>query len=66
VDSQNVDKEVISPCTTNCKIYGSYCRSCGRTLSEIAIWPYLDNQERKAIIKLLDQRKKYLPMEKCG
>jgi predicted Fe-S protein YdhL (DUF1289 family) len=47
-----------SPCIGICTLQhrGRTCIGCGRTLSEIAQWPQLTFEERRAIMATLPQR----------
>lgn len=49
---------VPSPCNQICRIDAatSFCLGCKRTLTEIADWPMLGNGEKRALLKVLEQR----------
>jgi len=38
-----------------------WCEGCLRTLDEIAAWSSLDDEEKRAVWRLLDQRRSQLP-----
>jgi predicted Fe-S protein YdhL (DUF1289 family) len=44
---------MITPCINVCKILGSKCTGCGRTLDEIARWSTMTNDERIKIMNKL-------------
>ena len=47
-----------SPCIDVCVIDtdGKYCLGCRRSLDEIAAWPTLSVEEKRAVLKALEQR----------
>lgn len=49
---------VSSPCIGLCVIddTAGYCRGCGRSLAEIAVWSALCEPERQAVMATLQQR----------
>lgn len=49
---------VESPCTGICRIdpRGEFCLGCKRTLDEIADWPMLNDAEKRAVLKALEER----------
>ena len=51
------DSEFSTPCIGVCK-YGNedICRGCFRTLDEISNWALMTEEERKEIMKKLNQR----------
>ena len=48
---------VPSPCLGICTMEGEYCAGCYRTLNEIAMWGTLENDQKRELIKVLDERK---------
>ncbi|MEZ5825353.1 MAG: DUF1289 domain-containing protein [Geminicoccaceae bacterium] len=54
--------DIPSPCLGICKIdpQTRQCVGCLRTPSEIARWPYADNEERLALVGLLRERRRAL------
>jgi predicted Fe-S protein YdhL (DUF1289 family) len=44
-----------SPCIGVCRLdqHGQVCVGCGRTIAEIAAWPSLSAEERRAIVARL-------------
>jgi predicted Fe-S protein YdhL (DUF1289 family) len=50
--------EVASPCTRVCILDDARtCIGCRRTLNEIARWPYMTNEEKRAVVDALPERK---------
>lgn len=51
---------VASPCVNVCVMDDAtgLCRGCRRTLDEIARWSVMSEPEKRAVISLLEQRKK--------
>ncbi len=51
-------RTVLSPCTGVCRIDpgDGLCLGCRRTLEEIADWPMLDNEGKRAVLKALEGR----------
>jgi predicted Fe-S protein YdhL (DUF1289 family) len=51
-------RNVPSPCTGVCRIDAAtgLCLGCKRMLDEIADWPMLDNAEKRAVLRALEQR----------
>lgn len=45
-----------SPCISVCRLDPAtqVCIGCGRTIAEIAAWPSLSDEERKAIMRRLE------------
>jgi len=50
---------VPSPCINVCRIHPAtgLCEGCRRTLDEIAAWSRLDDEGKRAVWRLLEQRK---------
>jgi predicted Fe-S protein YdhL (DUF1289 family) len=50
-----------TPCIDICEIdpRSGLCLGCGRTLDEIACWAEMSEQERRAIMARLPQRRKH-------
>ncbi len=50
---------VPSPCISVCRMeaHTGWCEGCLRTLEEIAAWPVLDDAAKRAVWKLLPQRR---------
>lgn len=48
-------EEVESPCVGVCKTKDSVCIGCGRTLYEISYWRYMNNVEKKDVLKRIDE-----------
>jgi predicted Fe-S protein YdhL (DUF1289 family) len=60
---------VASPCVSVCVMDDAIglCRGCYRTLDEIARWSVMLEAEKRAVIVLLEQRKKIKPgSDPCG
>jgi len=51
---------VASPCVNVCVMDDAtgLCRGCYRTLDEIARWSVMTDRDKRAVISLLEQRKK--------
>lgn len=51
-------REPPSPCTRVCRIdqRTGWCLGCRRTLGEIADWPMLDAEEKRALLARLETR----------
>lgn len=51
-------RDVPSPCTGVCRIDAAtgWCQGCKRTLGEIADWPMLRSDEKRAVLQALEQR----------
>lgn len=51
-----------SPCIGVCQLdpANNLCRGCGRTIAEIAAWPDLADDERRAILARLEASRKAL------
>ena len=51
-------RDVPSPCTGVCRIQprNGWCLGCKRTLEEIADWPMLDAEEKRAVLRELAKR----------
>jgi predicted Fe-S protein YdhL (DUF1289 family) len=45
----------VSPCVAVCRLDPAtgICIGCGRTIEEIAAWPGLDDEQRRAILERL-------------
>lgn len=56
------EPEVASPCVNVCQMDpdSGYCRGCLRTIEEITDWLDMSNDEKRAVIAQLEQRKKVL------
>ncbi len=54
---------VPSPCINVCRIHPAtgLCEGCHRTLDEIAAWSRLDDEAKRAVWRLLEQRKAAAP-----
>jgi predicted Fe-S protein YdhL (DUF1289 family) len=52
-------RDVPSPCTGICRIVSAtgWCQGCQRTLEEIADWPMLTPDEKRALLRALEQRR---------
>ena len=50
---------VPSPCISVCRMHepSGWCEGCLRTLDEIAVWSVLDDRQKRAVWKLLPQRR---------
>jgi prolyl-tRNA editing enzyme YbaK/EbsC (Cys-tRNA(Pro) deacylase)/predicted Fe-S protein YdhL (DUF1289 family) len=59
----DVVQSVMSPCTDVCKIDpgSGLCRGCYRTRDEIASWSKIDDHARRALLVVLDTRKREHP-----
>lgn len=53
-----LDPSPTSPCVKICVVdpVGGLCVGCGRTPAEIALWPELDDDKRRAIMAGLPER----------
>lgn len=51
---------VASPCTNVCQLdpRTGWCRGCARTMDEISRWPHANDDERRAILARLPERKR--------
>ena len=57
VEVMSDDKEVSTPCIGVCQYDNEdICRGCFRTLDEISNWALMTEEERKEIMKKLDER----------
>jgi predicted Fe-S protein YdhL (DUF1289 family) len=56
------ESSVPSPCTHLCRINPDtlWCDGCLRTLDEIAAWPCMDDDQKRAVWALLDERRRTL------
>jgi predicted Fe-S protein YdhL (DUF1289 family) len=56
---------VTSPCTKVCRIDPAtgWCEGCQRTLDEIADWPTLDDEAKRAVWQRIEQRRHVLQAE---
>jgi len=52
-----------SPCRNVCVMHeaSGHCVGCGRTLDEIALWPVLDDDDKRAVWSQLPARLARLP-----
>ncbi|MBM3643262.1 MAG: DUF1289 domain-containing protein [Alphaproteobacteria bacterium] len=50
---------MISPCIGVCKLdpRSNLCLGCRRTIDEIGRWSIMDDDQRRAVLELLPQRK---------
>jgi predicted Fe-S protein YdhL (DUF1289 family) len=50
---------IASPCNKVCVMDAEqrYCRGCWRTLAEIAAWGSMTDEERRAVLARLEQRR---------
>jgi predicted Fe-S protein YdhL (DUF1289 family) len=55
-----VGKEIENPCISVCKFSGELCVGCGRNKDEIRQWKRMKKSERKAALKMAEQRLKSL------
>lgn len=57
-----VSSSVPSPCVSICRMDAAsgWCEGCLRTIDEIAAWSALDDQRKRAVWKLLPQRREAL------
>ena len=55
---QNDTKDVPSPCISVCRIDADSgcCEGCLRTLGEIAAWSRLDNDAKRGVWRIIEQR----------
>lgn len=58
VTGQNDHNIVASPCTSVCRMNASsgLCEGCFRTLDEIAAWSRMDEDGKRSVWKLIEQR----------
>jgi len=56
----NPKDEIKSPCIKICKIdeESKLCLGCFRTIDEISSWIFIDENEKKNILKRVEERKK--------
>jgi len=47
-----------SPCTQNCAVENGVCIGCNRTLTEIAGWANMSEEERATVLKRIEERAK--------
>jgi predicted Fe-S protein YdhL (DUF1289 family) len=59
---------VASPCISVCRMdeRSGWCEGCLRTLDEIAAWSSLDDRARRAVWKLLPQRRELFQRSREG
>ncbi len=52
--------EVPSPCVSVCSLNttGEHCLGCFRTLNEIAEWSRYDDEKKRAVLALVDARRR--------
>ncbi|HJV60109.1 MAG TPA: DUF1289 domain-containing protein [Albitalea sp.] len=50
---------VPSPCTSVCRMSAAtgLCEGCFRTIDEIAAWSRMDDEDKRAVWRLLDERR---------
>jgi predicted Fe-S protein YdhL (DUF1289 family) len=55
---QSSPAEPASPCVDVCVLdeAGEFCLGCRRTLDEIASWPTLTADEKRAVLEVLSER----------
>lgn len=53
---------VPSPCTNVCRMHeaSGWCEGCLRSIDEIAAWASLDDEAKRAVWRLLPQRREAL------
>ncbi len=53
------ETSVASPCTSVCRMDArtGWCEGCLRTLDEIASWSKLEDADKRAVWRLLDERR---------
>ena len=58
--TETMSNEVASPCQNICQMnpQTGYCIGCLRTIDEIADWLEMTNQEKRALLTRLDERRK--------
>ncbi|APO80437.1 DUF1289 domain-containing protein [Pseudomonas putida] len=55
--SDVVERPVASPCVSICALdEQDICTGCQRTVAEISRWGRMDNDERRAVLKLCHER----------
>lgn len=61
-----MDTVTPSPCNSVCRIEPrtGWCEGCARTLDEIAAWSGLDEAGRRAVVALLDARRRELERQR--
>ncbi|MBQ56786.1 MAG: DUF1289 domain-containing protein [Pseudomonadaceae bacterium] len=53
----NIEKSVKSPCVHICALDDDdVCTGCQRSMSEIVRWSRMENEERRQVLVLCDQR----------
>ena len=57
--------QVPSPCVAICRMDEStgWCVGCQRTIDEIAVWGVLDDEEKREVWRLIEQRRTTLPRQ---
>lgn len=52
--------EVSSPCQQVCQMHPQtgYCIGCLRTINEIADWLEMSNEEKRAVLQRIEERRK--------
>ena len=48
-----------TPCVKVCKLEGSYCIGCGRSKQQLRRWSKYTDQQRKQIIKEIEDGKSF-------
>lgn len=59
---------VNSPCVNICKMdaRSGWCEGCLRTIDEIAVWSVLSDDDKRAVVAELAQRRAVLQRERPG
>lgn len=59
---------VNSPCVNICKMdaRSGLCEGCLRTIDEIAVWSVLSDDDKRAVVAELEQRRAVLQRERPG
>jgi hypothetical protein len=58
-DDNDPMSDVPSPCNSVCRMSPAtgFCEGCFRSLDEIAAWSRMDDDEKRAVWRLLDERR---------
>ena len=57
---------VASPCVNVCKMEGSLCAGCHRTIDEIARWANIGDEGKRLILAAVAQRRTRLDTDLAG
>jgi predicted Fe-S protein YdhL (DUF1289 family) len=57
---------VASPCVNVCKMEGSLCAGCHRTIDEIARWASVGDEGKRLILAAVAQRRARIDADRAG